>query len=145
MREKIGFFLLCLIGLALSGCTSAGNEVLKKQDASTVNQTVIDGTTTRDQILSMYGSPNRTTFGSNNSEIWTYTWASRRPQAQNFIPIVGTLVAGADVQQKVLIVQFDERHVVKKHVVSEYNNTVKRDYSSAPPSSSSSPKAASPN
>jgi outer membrane protein assembly factor BamE (lipoprotein component of BamABCDE complex) len=141
MRALFGRSWLGLAALLLSGCISSGNEVLKSQDTATVQQNVVDGKTTRDQILSMYGTPNRTAIGSNNKEIWTYTWAHRRPQGQNYIPIVGAFVGGVDLQQKTLIVQFDDNHVVMKHLVSEYNNSVKRDYGSTPPVASPSPSA----
>jgi outer membrane protein assembly factor BamE (lipoprotein component of BamABCDE complex) len=123
--------------LTLGGCASAGNEVLKMQDPATVNQNIVDGKTTRDEVFKIYGAPNTTTLGSKNSETWSYTWTRRRTQGQTFIPIVGPFVAGVDVQQKLLIVSFDENHVVRRHFVSETNNTAKRDYSSPPPPSSS--------
>jgi outer membrane protein assembly factor BamE (lipoprotein component of BamABCDE complex) len=132
--------ILCALAIGISGCVSSGNETLKSQDRSTVEMNIVDGKTTRDDILRIYGNPTQTTFTSNKSEVWVYSWAHRTPQAQNFIPLAGPFVAKVDVQQKRLIILFDSQNVVAKHSFTEASTTARRDFSSSS-STSSKPSA----
>lgn len=124
--------VVAVLALGISGCASGGNAVLANQDTTTVNQVIVDGTTTRDQVLAMYGGPNQTTFTANGHEQWTYVWAHRAPQAQSYIPIVGVFAAAVDLQEKRLIILFNEQNVVAKHSMTEAAATIKRDFGSTP-------------
>ena len=117
--------VVAVLALGVTGCASGGNAVLANQDTTTVNQVIVDGTTTRDQVLAMYGGPNQTTFTANGHEQWTYVWAHRAPQAQSYIPIVGVFAAAVDLQEKRLIILFNEQNVVAKHSMTEAAATVK--------------------
>jgi len=98
---------------------------LKGQDASSVNLTIIDGQTTRDDVQRIYGSPAQTSFLSEKNEVWTYRWARATAQGQNFIPIVGAFVRGYDVRKKELVVVFNERNIVARHTMTDNNDAVK--------------------
>ena len=116
--------LLALM-LGFAGCASRGNEVLKEQDTTTVNLTIIDGQTTRDEVQRIYGVPAQTTFLSEKNEVWTYRWARATAQGQNFIPVVGAFVRGYDVRKKELVIVFNDRNVVARHSMIDYNDAVK--------------------
>jgi len=137
------YFILCVLSISLSGCVSSGNETLKSQDRSTVEMNIVDGKTTREDILRLYGSPTQTTFTANKNEVWVYSWAHKSPQAQNFIPLAGPFVAAVDVQQKRLIILFDSQNVVAKHSFTEAKTTARRDFSSSGGSSSQPPPTSS--
>lgn len=117
--------VLAALALGLAGCASRGNEVLKAQDTSTVNLSIIDGQTTRDEVQRIYGSPAQTSFLSEKNEVWTYRWERATAQGQNFIPIVGAFVRGFDVRKKELVVIFNERNVVARHTMTDNNDAIK--------------------
>ncbi len=117
--------MLVLLAFGLAGCASRGNEVLKGQDPSTINLTIVDGQTTRDEVQKIYGAPGQTTFLSEKNEVWTYRWARATAQGQNFIPIVGAFVRGYDVRKKELVIVFNERNVVARHTMTDNNNSIK--------------------
>lgn len=124
--------VVAVLALGTAGCASTGNETLRSQDIATVNLNVIDGRTTRSDIQRLFGPPSQTSFASANNEIWTYRWVRTTPQAQNFIPIVGIFVGGADLQRKELVILFNEQYVVVRHSMMDVTQSVQRDYRSAP-------------
>jgi len=115
-----------VLALWLTGCASSGNEVLRSQDISAVNSSIIDGQTTRDDIQRIYGQPARVSFLSEKNEMWTYAWARAQAQGQNFIPIVGACTRAYDVRAKELVVVFNEKNVVVRHAMTDNTNVVKR-------------------
>ncbi len=126
---KKGWLRAAVIGvatLAVANCASSGNQVLRSQDVAAVNQTVVDGQTTRDDIARIYGQPSRVSFLSEKNEMWTYAWAHAQAQGQNFIPIVGAFVRAYDVRSKELVVVFNEKNIVVRHAVTDNTNVVKR-------------------
>src|SRR5205823_5933289 len=95
MRQII---LATALALGLAGCASGGNQVLKTQDAATVDQQIVDGKTTKADLRKVYGDPNQTSFTDGGNEIWTYTYASATAMPQNFIPLVGIFAGGTNVE-----------------------------------------------
>jgi hypothetical protein len=130
-----------LAALSVGACASAGNDVLRTQDAKAVDQNIIDGKTTRSEVESMYGAPTSTSFANTQNEIWIYRWSRATSRPENFIPYVGLLVASNDVQKKELVILFNEQNIVVRHSMRETNETVRRNLLS---SSNSTPGAAQP-
>ena len=130
-----------LVALSVGACASRGNDVLRTQDARAVDRVIIDGKTTRSQIEGMYGAPTETSFANAQNEIWTYRWGRETAHAENFIPLVGRLVASNDVQKKELVILFNEQNIVVRHSMRDTNETVRRNLLS---SSRSTPGAAQP-
>jgi hypothetical protein len=114
-----------VLALAVAGCASSGNEVLKAQDAATINQAIIDGQTTREEVQKTYGQPSRVSFLNEKNEMWTYTWAHASAQGQNFIPIVGAFARAYDVRSKELVIVFNEKNVVVRHAMTDNTKVVK--------------------
>jgi hypothetical protein len=133
---KLWGIAIGLAALAVGACASVGNDVLRTQDAKGVDQAIIDGKTTRSQVEAMYGPPNATSYASAQSEIWVYRWARSTSRPENFIPYVGILVAGNDVQKKELVILFNEQNIVTRHSMRETNETVRRNLLSSSSSTS---------
>ena len=68
-----------LAALLVGACSSAGNDVLRTQDATAVDRNIVDGRTTRSEVEAMYGNPTATSFASAQSEIWVYRWVRATP------------------------------------------------------------------
>ena len=128
-----------LLTAALAGCASGGNEVLRSQDANAVDRHIIDGKTTRSEVERTYGPPNATSFANAQNDIWIYRWVRSTAKAENFIPYVGAFVGGRDIQQKELVILFNEQNVVARHSMRDSTDAIRRNLSS---SSSPTPSAA---
>jgi hypothetical protein len=113
------------LALAAAGCASSGNEVLKAHDAATVDRSVVDGATTREEVQRTYGQPTRVSFLNEKNEMWTYTWAYAAAQGQNFIPVVGIFSRAYDVRSKELVIVFNEKNVVVRHSMTDNTKVVK--------------------
>jgi hypothetical protein len=138
---KVWGSVALLAALSLGACDSTGNDVLRTQDARAVDRVIHDGKTTRSQVEGMYGAPTETSFANSQNEIWTYRWSRSTAHPENFIPLVGGLVASKDVQTKELVILFNEQNVVVRHSMRDTNQTVRRNLLS---SSSSTPRATQP-
>ena len=120
MSSKTIWVAVAFLTAALAGCASGGNEVLRAQDANAVDQAIIDGKTTRSEVERIYGPPNATSFANAQTDIWIYRWARSTAKAENFIPYVGAFVGGRDIQQKELVILFNEQNVVVRHSMREF-------------------------
>jgi hypothetical protein len=132
--------LIAALGIALGACASSGNDVLRQQDANAVNQTIIDGRTTRADVERIYGPPTTTSFADAQNEIWTYRWGRATARAENFIPYVGAFVGGADVQKKELVILFNAQNVVVRHSMREMNDAVRRNLSAQASTTGNTPQ-----
>jgi hypothetical protein len=117
--------MISVVALGLAGCASRGNEVLKSQSVASVDLTVVDGRTTRQEVQAIYGAPAQISFLNEKNEIWTYRWARATAQGQNFIPIIGPFVRGYDTRKKELVIVFNEQSIVARHSMIDVNDTVR--------------------
>lgn len=121
-----GMGLSILLLLSLSGCATVGNESLKNQTASSVQQTLTQGQTTREQLRAALGDPSSVSYTDSGMEIWTYQYARSVPRAQSFIPVVNLFSAAADVKTKQLVVLLDQQGVVAKYAMRESDTVARR-------------------
>ena len=124
-----------LAALLVGACASSGNDVLRTQDAAAVDQNIIDGRTTRNEVQAKYGTPASVSFANAQNEIWVYRWRRMTSHPENFIPYVGILVASNDVQSKELVILFNEQNVVARHSMRETSGTVRHNLLSSSASS----------
>jgi len=125
IKRYLAAGISAVLALVAGGCASSGNEVLKVHDAATVDRSVVDGQTTREEVQKTYGQPTRVSFLNEKNEMWTYTWAHAAAQGQNFIPIVGAFTRAYDVRSKELVVVFNEKNVVVRHAMTDNTKVVK--------------------
>jgi hypothetical protein len=125
IKQCVSAAILAVLALAAAGCASSGNEVLKAHDAATVDRSVVDGQTTREEVQRIYGQPTRVSFLNEKNEMWTYTWAYSSAQGQNFIPVVGAFTRAYDVRSKELVIVFNEKNVVVRHAMTDNTKVVK--------------------
>jgi len=107
-----------LLGLALTGCVSSGNDSLKKETEVSVKSKITEGVTTKSDIKTMFGSPAKTSFTDGGKEIWTYELADVSSDAVSYIPIVNLFGSSASGTKKELVVMFDGDKV-QKYSMSE--------------------------
>lgn len=109
---------LAVAVLALAGCASSGNLVLKDETQKTVAQKIRKGHTTEADIRKIYGDPMETRFTDSGNEIWEYDFVKAHAKAANYIPIVNMFGSGAVGDKKQLVIMFNKDGVVKNYSMS---------------------------
>ena len=134
-----------MLALVLVGCASGGNDVLRTQDAATVDRYVVDGKTTRSEVEKIYGPPSATSFADAQNDIWIYRWGRATAKPENFVPYVGTFMGGSNLQQKELVILFNAQSVVVRHSMRDSTEQTYRNLSaSAAPTASTGQVSVSP-
>lgn len=106
--------LILLVASCMAvGCVSMGRKI----DQSAVDS-IKKGETTKDDVVKMIGSPDQVTTNADGNTIFTYMFVRATPTPGTFIPIVGPLVSGTNVQNQTLLVTFGPDGIVK-----DYTNT----------------------
>ncbi len=113
------------MALVLAGCAGVGNERLRSETEATVSTKIVEGTTTKDQVRTMFGSPNKTSFTDSGLEIWNYEFSKMHGDAVNYIPIVNWFGSSASGTKKELVVLFNDKNVVQRFTMSEADVTRK--------------------
>ncbi|KXV70024.1 hypothetical protein AD951_04065 [Acetobacter malorum] len=93
--------------LALSACASGGNESIKNETSSSVDQKIRDGVTTKEQVRQTFGDPAQTSFTDSGHEEWQYAFDNSKSDAANFIPVYGDLHQGQHGTAKHLTIIFN--------------------------------------
>jgi outer membrane protein assembly factor BamE (lipoprotein component of BamABCDE complex) len=106
------------MALILGGCASAGNKVLKNEDAKSVAAKIEKGKTTKADVRRMFGDPMTTSYTDSGNEIWKYEFTKTHSKVVNFIPVVNLFKSGAEGKKKELVVFFDQNGVVKNYSMS---------------------------
>ena len=120
MNHRSSFLLLAsAAALALAGCASSGNRVLKDETQASVQQKIVEGTSTKDDVKADFGAPMSISFTDGGAEIWQYDFEKVRYDAISYIPIVGALARSATGTRKELAIMFDRNDVVQRVSLTE--------------------------
>jgi len=104
------FFVLGAMLMFMTACSTIGNESIRDKDL--VAQ-VKAGHTTKEEVKTLFGDPSKVTYTDTEEEIWDYMCAKSQVRAASFIPIVGLVAGGADMQSYTLTVRFRQDGIVK--------------------------------
>ncbi|ELT0932045.1 hypothetical protein R7Y08_000741 [Enterobacter roggenkampii] len=108
----------------ISGCSTSGNQQLKKETSQSLQSKIIKNKTTKSEIITALGEPEtRTTLDSGNEE-WTYSMDNNQFDATTFIPMIGLLTGGSQTQAKTLEIEF-KGETVSKWTFSENSSKMK--------------------
>lgn len=127
MLRKISTVSLLVASLVLSsGCAvKTGNETLGEMEKSQLEQQIIKGKSTKQEVKSLLGDPDKTDFDNNSLEKWTYAHTRKDMKAVNYIPVANWFVAGTNDTTKSLVIVFDDSGVVKNYIVSDAKGETK--------------------
>jgi outer membrane protein assembly factor BamE (lipoprotein component of BamABCDE complex) len=100
--------LLLFISAGLAACVSVGRPI----DQSAADK-IEKGKTTREQVISLMGSPDQITSRGDGSTVFSYHYMRATAKPATFIPIVGAFAGGANVQNQMFIVTLGSDGVVK--------------------------------
>lgn len=113
------------LALVLAGCAGMGNERLRAENEATVASKLTEGKSTKDDVRSLFGSPNKTSFTDSGLEIWNYEFSKVSADAVSYIPIVNWFGSSASGTKKELVVLFDEQNLVQRYSMSESDVSTK--------------------
>lgn len=99
--------MVMMVGVALAGCASSGNQSLKKESEASVKSKIVEGVTTKSDIKKTFGSASKTSFTDGGKEIWTYELADVSLDAVSYIPVVNWFGSSASGTKKELVIMFD--------------------------------------
>jgi hypothetical protein len=114
-------FLLSLVLVIGSGCNKHIVEPVQKSNltAGMVKKEIIEGVTTQNDILQVFGAPNIITRNKSGKEVWTYDTISVEKSAEE--GYWNVIVAGAaggrsstSTRTFTLMIEFDDNEVVKE-------------------------------
>lgn len=117
------FYLLMGL-IALSACVSSTTPVDDRNSSLTqgsVQMNVVEGKTTKAQILEVFGAPNITTRDSSGTEVWTYQRAGQAAQSSSSSGGWTVLFAGQNYansgfstssRMMTLIIKFSQNDIV---------------------------------
>jgi outer membrane protein assembly factor BamE (lipoprotein component of BamABCDE complex) len=106
------YFPLIVVFCLLVALCACGHQSVKQGamiDASKVKNTVIDGKTTKSDVVLEFGPPTKT---MENEKMFFYTWSET---SKSTIPLYG----GTSTITNNLIILFDDNGVVKNHKITK--------------------------
>ncbi len=101
-------YLFIVAALLLSACVSAGVKVDQSKMANFKK-----GRTTYDEVIAQLGQPNQTMLRDDGFKTITYMYFSAQPRPESFIPYIGAVVGGADVENTMVMLTFDKRDILR--------------------------------
>lgn len=112
--------------VGFSGCAGkSGNEQLGKMSKGQVDQQIVKGKSTKEDVKALVGDPQNTDFDQNGNEKWVYAFARSSQKAVNYIPVANWFVRGTNDTKKTLVVLFDDKGIVKNYIASESEGETK--------------------
>lgn len=119
--------LLVLIPLlaALGGCVSSGSMAMKNENTTTLQQKIIKGETTKQEITQMFGEPQSRSVDHQGNETWVYSYTNAQSNVANFIPYASMVMSGSQSKTRNMIVTFFKNSKVKTYSFSESQDEVR--------------------
>src|SRR3989338_1582008 len=116
MKRWLGVFLIALF---MCGCATTGTRI----ETDKVQQ-IKEGITTEKEVIDILGSPWQKTLGSDGKTLMVYQYTKVKNRAQNFIPIVGLLAGGMDMDQQMLTVLIGKDGKVEKYTFNDSKSPI---------------------
>lgn len=116
MKRGLGVFLIALF---MCGCATTGTRI----ETDKVQQ-IKEGITTEKEVIDILGSPWQKTLGSDGKTLMVYQYTKVKNRAQNFIPIVGLLAGGMDMDQQMLTVLIGKDGKVEKYTFNDSKSPI---------------------
>lgn len=113
-------FRLGVLVLLLLGCATSEQPAQKSSlTAGMVKKQIVEGVTTQNDILQVFGAPNIITRNKSGKEVWTYDTISVEKSAEEgyWSVIVAGAAGGrssASTRTFTLMIEFDDNEVVKE-------------------------------
>lgn len=110
---------LLLVAMGLVACASPGNESLRDESETSVQNKMVEGKTSKAEVRSMFGEPLHTGSTEAGLEVWTYEFKGMSADGVSYVPVVNWFAGTASGTKKQLVVVFDEQSLVKRYAMNE--------------------------
>ena len=108
-----------MLALVVAGCSSVGNEAIKEENHATLEQKLVKGVTTRDDVRKIFGDPLDATFHESGNEMWKYEFSKQSCNASCYFIYTAWAYSSSSGTKKTLTVLFDDAGTVKNYILSE--------------------------
>jgi len=112
--RKIAKILALVINISLAACVSSGVKI----DQSKV-EALQKGKTTYAEARRNFGNPTSDTILPDGTRMVMYSYVGVQSHPENFIPIVGAFVGGADSEHTMVMLNFDQNGILKNYTASQ--------------------------
>lgn len=120
-NEKI--VIAAFMAATLAGCASSGNQQLKNETETSVQNKIQEGKTTKSEVKAVFGSPDAVSYTDGGNEIWKYSFAKVKVNGTSFIPFYGLFHNGTNGTKKELTILFKDDKVQKYTMAESAINT----------------------
>ncbi|MBN4801987.1 outer membrane protein assembly factor BamE [Enterobacter asburiae] len=117
------FMLAAMLAATVAGCASSGNQQLKNETETSVQNKIQEGKTTKAEVKSVFGSPDSVSYTDGGNEIWKYAFAKVKVNGTSFIPFYGLFHNGTNGTKKELTILFKDDKVQKYTMAESAINT----------------------
>lgn len=115
-----------MLALSINGCAvKTGNEQLGEMEKTQISQKIEKGKSTKQDVKSLFGDPDKTDFDNNGHEKWTYVHVRKDAKFVNYVPVANWFVGGTNDTTKSVVVLFHDDGVVKNYIVSDAKGETK--------------------
>ena len=115
--------IAAFVAATLAGCASSGNQQLKKETETSVQNKIQEGKPTKSEVKSVFGSPDAVSYTDGGNEIWKYSFAKVKVNGTSFIPFYGLFHNGTNGTKKELTILFKDDKVQKYTMAESAINT----------------------
>lgn len=109
--KKLAMIVIC--AALLTGCATSGNDSLRDHNEGSVSSYIVEGETTKAEVMEVFGAPYDTSFTDGGREIWEYAFSDMSADAVAYIPVVNWFGTSASGTQKKLTVMFEDDTVAR--------------------------------
>ena len=121
--EMKKFLFAAMLAATVAGCASSGNQKLKNETETSVQNKIQQGKTTKAEVKSIFGSPDAVSYTDGGNEIWKYAFAKVKVNGTTFIPFYGLFHNGTNGTKKELTILFKDDKVQKYTMAESAINT----------------------
>lgn len=111
--------LSIVLAVFLVGCSSVGNEQIKTESQETIEDKLISGVTTKQQVKELFGDPMDATFHPDGSEMWKYVFTKTSCNFSCYFIYTAWAYRSSSGTAKTLTILFNDNDTVRKHTLSE--------------------------
>ena len=119
MKKWIVVIVLMLCPLLMTGCASVGTEI-KTSDVEQLQK----GTTTKDQVIQMFGQPDTTYFDKDGRLVYSYAASKMSPTVYSFIPIINIVHNEYKMKNQMLVIMFSKDGLVEEYSFTNPDKTI---------------------
>lgn len=116
-RNTIFLLVLAII----IACASKSGRKINYREVKNIEK----GATTREEVRRMFGRPQQTGVLSDGKTFETFMYFTARNKPQNFVPIVGAVSGGMNMEQEILQISFNEDGIVQDFVYTDSPSEIK--------------------